>query len=1002
MVPEANSMDLKVRELLKEVRIDSATSKTLDKAVSSIVDAIRAIPERVVSSKGARKFIEDLRVPANKVRFTFKCPESAVVAGSHSVRSIARPDINVDLLVRLPKECFHRNDYLNHRYHAKRCLYLCVIAKSLKSSPLVQKIGWSAFQNEARKPVLIVSLVHELSELHGCYIRIIPTASSMFDVSRLNLNRNNVREVSHDGISQPTPKYNSSILEDMFLEDNAEFVKKMFLEWSSLEEALILIKVWARNRSSIYMHDCLNGYLISVIMAYLATRSGGNCINKSMNAMQIFRITLNFIATSSSWDKCLSLQSRGQSNLSREDLNQYLQTFGIVLLDASGHLNLTFRMKRTAFSELQEEAAHTLKCIEKYRDGGFEEIFMTKVDFAAKFDSCLRVNLKECSTIYMPGFCLDDECWRTCEDKLHLILKQGLNDRVKLIRVTWRNAPLEWNIKDGISKFSEEPMLVGMLNSAQEKSFRVVDVGPSSEDKKEAVKFRKFWGEKAELRRFKDGAIAESTVWDCESWERHLIIKRITEYILCKHFLLSKEDIVHSVEQLDFCLHLDGKDPVAFSSNLLGAFETLSKRLRNLEEIPLRISSVQPLDPALRHTSIYPPVPHPLAFEKGVKPKPPKFATTCIQPLEVMIQLEGSGNWPLDNIAIEKTKSAFLLKIGESLQNKWGVICDATDDEVNVLMSGYAFRLKILHERGVNLLKNQGTNKMKNTSSIDKELFLRSQHSSMINGLHGRYPTYGPVVRLAKRWVYSHLFSSFLTEEAIELVVAYLFLNSFPFHAPSSRITGFLRFLRLLSDYDWTFSPMIVDINEDLTSDDVKEINENFMLSRKSYEENAQDVEPAMFLATTYDKASEAWTKYSPTKMVLKRLASYARSSADLLTTLILQGTSGPYRWECLFRTPFNNYDAVVLLHQDKLPYPHQVLFPTDMNQGKHVIWGNASNDFHAYISLGGSIKSLEDARDRLMINFDPTRCLLEDITKELPDTFEVWYDSLGMAMQLA
>lgn len=27
----------------------------------------------------------------------------------------------------------------------------------------------------------------------------------------------------------------------------------------------------------------------------------------------------------------------------------------------------------------------------------------------------------------------------------------------------------------------------------------------------QVMKFRKFWGEKAELRRFKDGAIAEST-----------------------------------------------------------------------------------------------------------------------------------------------------------------------------------------------------------------------------------------------------------------------------------------------------------------------------------------------------------------------------------------------------------------------------------------------------------------------------------------------------------
>lgn len=34
--------------------------------------------------------------------------------------------------------------------------------------------------------------------------------------------------------------------------------------------------------------------------------------------------------------------------------------------------------------------------------------------------------------------------------------------------------------------------------------------------------------------------------------------------------------------------------------------------------------------------------------------------------------------------------------------------CVATEDEVNVLMSGYAFRLRILHERGINSLKKQG------------------------------------------------------------------------------------------------------------------------------------------------------------------------------------------------------------------------------------------------------------------------------------------------------
>ena len=36
------------------------------------------------------------------------------------------------------------------------------------------------------------------------------------------------------------------------------------------------------------------------------------------------------------------------------------------------------------------------------------------------------------------------------------------------------------------------------------------------------------------------------------------------------------------------------------------------------------------------------------------------------------------------------------------------------------------------------------------------------------------------------------------------------------------------------------------------------------MLTRKDYEENKQNVSAAMFLATAYDKASEAWTRFSP------------------------------------------------------------------------------------------------------------------------------------------
>lgn len=56
---------------------------------------------------------------------------------------------------------------------------------------------------------------------------------------------NHIRVFSNQGLIcvTATPNYNSSILEDMFLEENAAFVKIVFLGWKDLEEALLLLKV---------------------------------------------------------------------------------------------------------------------------------------------------------------------------------------------------------------------------------------------------------------------------------------------------------------------------------------------------------------------------------------------------------------------------------------------------------------------------------------------------------------------------------------------------------------------------------------------------------------------------------------------------------------------------------------------------------------------------------------------------------------------------------------
>ncbi|GAB2290138.1 hypothetical protein Dimus_038091 [Dionaea muscipula] len=70
----------------------------------------------------------------------------------------------------------------------------------------------------------------------------------------------------------------------------------------------------------------------------------------------------------------------------------------------------------------------------------------------------------------------------------------------------------------------------------------------------------------------------------------------MTFLTLSRHLSLSKEFVIVTSEQLDFSLTKGGEDPISFSGSLLETYEVLAKRLCLLKDIPLSISSVQPLD----------------------------------------------------------------------------------------------------------------------------------------------------------------------------------------------------------------------------------------------------------------------------------------------------------------------------------------------------------------------------------------------------------------------
>lgn len=97
-------------------------------------------------------------------------------------------------------------------------------------------------------------------------------------------------------------------------------------------------------------------------------------------------------------------------------------------------------------------------------------------------------------------------------------------------------------------------------------------------------------------------------------------------------------------------------------------------------------------------------------------------------------------------------------------------------------------------------------------SSPEALPLVRSWHHGLVAGVAGANPAYAPTVRLAHRWLASHMLSNHFVPEAVELLVAYVFTHkSAVGNVPASRVTGLLRFLTLLARHPWAQRPLVLD-----------------------------------------------------------------------------------------------------------------------------------------------------------------------------------------------
>mmetsp|Transcript_27593 Transcript_27593/g.44198 ORF Transcript_27593/g.44198 Transcript_27593/m.44198 type:complete len:1100 (-) Transcript_27593:1628-4927(-) len=928
----------------------------------------------------------------------------------------------VDVAVEMPGDYFQEKDYLDHRYHAKRLTYLHALQQHLSHTAWVASAELSSHHADIRKQCLLIK-AKKSSDATVCLRMLLTAPANAFPVARLQLDKANLRHLDGgDGGRLPSPHYNQSILEDMFYDEHAKYLRDAAATAEYLEDACVLLKVWAGRRGLLGAPDGFNGFVLSMLMAYLV--STGGKLSPLMDALQLVKGALTLLSNHA------VLSAGLWAGAQKKNAADWRSGFPLVFIGPCGLVNIGARVSKSAVAEFVHEAALSAAVLERGGRTAFEQVFLSSLHPAARYDVHLHVTVDRGDNTASGSCDADMVSWRSHESQVNDIVHDALGTRAKLIRVQHQpfvnssdirpshfSAPVTTKKRKGVGKDAAADedsaglftIWIGIVLDPDH-AFRLVDLGPSSDNDVLAKQFRSFWGDRAELRRFKDGRICESVVWDSlPSAKRHHIPALAIEYALKRNFAPTV-GVEWSCSLLDPALSCKGSSlgdssKESSPSALTQCLDRLAKRMKEMKEVPLKVINVQPLSAAFRGTDPFPPQPHQLAFGAGIGlGRSDEHMPVCPKTLDVLVQLEGSGRWPENSAAINKTKAAMALTIADQLHSSYATPAVVAEGSVDVLHEGYAFRLHINSTAG-------GAN----NEAAEKHLIQGAAHAGVISTISARFPAFGPATQVATRWISGHLLSSYIGEEIVELLMGHLFLHPGAVEPPTSREVAFVRFLDMLATHPWDALPLFVDPDDEVTLDSMQELEKKM---------DSPDA-PSMCISTPYDSDGDTWTRRGPPAVVLKRAQALAARAAERLKAL-LQGRNwmdakslggivddvhlgDESAWESLFTPALMHFDIVLKLRRAALPFPDHALFTGKQIKRRLIKELKVDPDTFQMAEHGGKrglqlaklpqkvlTRGPDKARAAMLIGFDPLQCFLREAEQRLGGTALFFADKHG------
>ncbi|XP_023257306.1 nucleolar protein 6 [Seriola lalandi dorsalis] len=958
-------LKMQMEELLKEVALSEHRKQQIDSFIQTITKLLQAVPDSPevevsdLSWLSSAVKIPFLLVPkTTKGKFHMAPPASVDLIGSYPLGTCTKPRIMVDLAVTIPADVLHPKDVVNQRYPRKRALYLAGLAQYLTSSSDIGTMRYSCLHGNRLRPLLLLTPPDTSS--FTVHVHVCPPPG-FFKPSRFHPQRNNIRTEWYTGLQTsqsessepPTPHYNSSVLGDLLPRAHLQFLSAVSSQCSAFADGAALLKVWLRQRELDQGTGCFNGFLASMLLAYLLTT---HRISNTMTAYQLLRNSLNFLASTDLTMNGISLAKDPDSTA--PSVAEFHNAFQVVFVDPSGHLNMCADMTACTYKQLQHEASVSMQFWDNPTVDGFHSLLMTPKPMIRTsdhvFQLCELVKLQSsCKKLNLLSELMDHSgnYVHTALPFLLSLLQQGLGQRIHLLTHSLSPDP-EWSVDSEAPKHkAQSPLSFGLLLKP-ELAASVLERGPPADSPK-AAEFRQLWGSRSELRRFQDGAITEAVLWDGESMcQKRLVPKQIITHLLQLHADIPESCMRYVGAMVDDVIKTGSEmSSTGEEESLLvvQSYDDLSRKLWRLEGLPLTITAVQGAHPALRYTQVFPPMPLKLDYSfferdktsRSLVPKEGKPCPAYITPITVICHMEGSGKWPHDRLAIRHIRTAFHIRVGELLKKHHNYTCRPCPTHLDVWKDGLVFRIQVAYHRepqvlresvnaeGLLVVRDNEEAQALEMATIHKPLL-----TSTLHGLQQEHPCFGAVCRLVKRWLGAQLFSDDISEDTADLLVASVFLQPAPFTPPGSPQVGFLRFLHLLSSFDWRNNPLVVNLNNQLTAADYTEIKNDFMASRESL--------PVMFIATPKDKKASMWTKRAPSVQMLQRVVMVAAESLKVLEHQLMDaGQIQDVR--VVMRPPLDAYDVLIHLNPKQVPLLGQAVDPPALNFSRGVMTGGVA-----------------------------------------------------------